>query len=233
MLHAYGPDIFDEAMLDPIKTIRRDIMPRFTASPYCAELETRAESINELPSAISLTVPPPISCAISEALCSGSRSPDLSLMDFLDDRHLYSIFLKYLKSIVSSENLLCVTMIRQFDALVQSVSKRDSQTHGNFADPKNFAIRESAWTIYLYFVAPGSPFEVSVSHARRREIMYGLAEPSVELFKAAELTSFDALQANFATFKLTPAFRDVQKTVLSLLDADITVRRSSFSICGF
>ena len=32
LLDLYGPDVFSEALLDPLKTINRDVLPRFLAS---------------------------------------------------------------------------------------------------------------------------------------------------------------------------------------------------------
>jgi hypothetical protein len=206
LVHAYGPDIYDEVLLDPLKTIRRDIMPRFLASPIFLELEMRAENLKARPSASSLVVETPTSITISEEVSSGRRSADLFLVDFLQDRILYGIFLKYLQSIISSENLLCVMMINQFEQVVLS--------------GQNLKVSDVAWSIYLYFIVADSAFEVSVSHRNRREIMYGLAQPYSGLFAAPEATSKAALQESFRNFKSTSAYTDIQSSIIQHLDAE-------------
>jgi hypothetical protein len=220
LVHVYGPDVYDEATLDPHKTIRRDIMPRFLASQYFVELEMRAESMQQKPTAASLSVDPPTSITIAEEVSSGMRSPDLSLNEFLIDKILYNIFLQYLQSIVSSENLLCIMMIKQFEEAVRIGQK--------------LKVNDLAWAIYLYFVSPGSVFEVSVAHRQRREIMYGLAQPFLGMFKAPESTSMSALQENFRSFKASDSYRKLQSSIHSLVEAEKTGSLTSKSpaLCG-
>jgi hypothetical protein len=51
LLHLYGPNVFEEAVLDPIKTMRKDVLPRFLQSnDYLAMIENLA-SCDPLPPA--------------------------------------------------------------------------------------------------------------------------------------------------------------------------------------
>lgn len=127
LISQYGPSVFTEATLDPIKTIRRDIMPRFMASTFYSDLEVRLEELATLPSAGSFCAAPASSTEISQMLIADSiKLADLEITNFLEDRILYEIYLKYLQSIVSSENLLCVRII---DIYVQlfPISSRETR----------------------------------------------------------------------------------------------------------
>ncbi|KAJ1391011.1 hypothetical protein B484DRAFT_439655, partial [Ochromonadaceae sp. CCMP2298] len=58
-LHLYGPDTFHETLVDPVKTIFMDILPRFRLSSEMAELKTRLEELEETPDGSLFSVPPP------------------------------------------------------------------------------------------------------------------------------------------------------------------------------
>ena len=61
-LDAYCCHIYDEALIDPVKTIRRDIMPRFLVSDVNDRMNKTLEKIKTRPPSSSLSVPPPESC---------------------------------------------------------------------------------------------------------------------------------------------------------------------------
>ena len=52
--------VFQEALIDPLKTLKRDVLPRFLTSDYHAKLLKRADIVDgKLPSASGLIIPPP------------------------------------------------------------------------------------------------------------------------------------------------------------------------------
>lgn len=57
LAHHYGREVFQEALLDPIKTVHRDIGPRFVTSAEMRELRQRVEDLFETPCAASLRYP--------------------------------------------------------------------------------------------------------------------------------------------------------------------------------
>ena len=58
-VHRYGRDVFQEALSDPVKTIDRDIRPRFMRSNDLQELRLRIEDISEPASPQEFRCPPP------------------------------------------------------------------------------------------------------------------------------------------------------------------------------
>ena len=161
LLHIYGKEVFSEALIDPMKTMRKDVMPRFLNSEIYQELVRQVDSCRILPTASTLIVPFPKTDAFVDALTQkdlDSGLMHLDVIDIMNDRMLYQEFLSYLRSTVSSENLLCMRLIAIF--------KNSFTEH---PPPSQSAASESAWQIYKYFIAPGSAFEVSVSHRRRKQ----------------------------------------------------------------
>jgi hypothetical protein len=59
LLHVYGKEVFSETLLDPMKTMRKDILPRFLNSIIYQDLLHNVESCLVLPQASALVVPPP------------------------------------------------------------------------------------------------------------------------------------------------------------------------------
>jgi hypothetical protein len=59
LLHLYGPHVFEEACLDPIDTMRRDLLPRFLQSYIFNTMIHSLASCNPLPPASNLNLPPP------------------------------------------------------------------------------------------------------------------------------------------------------------------------------
>ena len=161
LLHIYGREVFSETLIDPMKTMRKDILPRFLNSEIYQELLKQIQSCYKLPAAAMLVVPPPNADSIMDTLTQRDLSAGLihlDVTDILNDRFLYNEFLSYLQSIVSSENLLCMRLIAIF-----------KETFREQPPPTQTAASENAWLIYKFFVAPGSAFEVSVSHRRRKQ----------------------------------------------------------------
>ena len=49
LLHLYGPQVFEEAVIDPIKTMKKDVLPRFVVSDICQELFNQMALCEPLP----------------------------------------------------------------------------------------------------------------------------------------------------------------------------------------
>jgi hypothetical protein len=56
-LHLYGPSTFDEALLDPFRTLKRDILPRFKNSPLYEEMLSREKYLMSDVQVTQLRVP--------------------------------------------------------------------------------------------------------------------------------------------------------------------------------
>ena len=59
LLHMYGPHVFEEACLDPIKTMKKDVIPRFLVSDICDELMNQLALCDPLPITTLLDVSAP------------------------------------------------------------------------------------------------------------------------------------------------------------------------------
>jgi len=205
----YGPDTFQEALIDPVKTIFRDIHPRFRVSPQMTELKNRLAALEELPSGTMLLLPPPKDTAHVkfplELLQSEDFCIEFQLQDFLLDKTLYREFFKYLQVCILSENLRCVRAIHVFKEHLDSpeASHRAEAT-------------EWAWTIYIYFVAPHSAYEISASHNTRRAIQRLLATPHRAMFGEIDKTCMDTLRVHFNTFRTRKEYTQLRERLIEL-----------------
>ncbi len=227
LIHIYGGEAYDEALIDPLKTMRRDIFPRFVSADIAIEMQRRFDSIATLPLASTLEVPPPASCPFTSVAFEDGIDiliRGLDVMDVLTDRILYGEFLTYLRSIVSAENLLCIRMIEHFKDAVPADTHIFS-SKGSETQDQNFSKRyltvtamiesaaqkeiasELAWQIYRYFVHPGSAYEIALSHRRRKELCLLMASPTRDMFDRVEKSALDALKVHYTTFKNSVALR--------------------------
>eukprot|EP00607_Mallomonas_marina_P004705 CAMPEP_0182429278 /NCGR_PEP_ID=MMETSP1167-20130531/25647_1 /TAXON_ID=2988 /ORGANISM="Mallomonas Sp, Strain CCMP3275" /LENGTH=297 /DNA_ID=CAMNT_0024612699 /DNA_START=99 /DNA_END=989 /DNA_ORIENTATION=- len=119
LIDFYGPEVFNEATVDPIKTMKKDILPRFLSSVDFAHMKERLESCATLPSPSELTVPKPNKkCIDNASLESFPPNRKFELNEFLECEILYGEFMRYLFKCVCSENLSCLRMINIFEELM-------------------------------------------------------------------------------------------------------------------
>lgn len=206
MLHVYGREAFSEALIDPIKTLHRDIYPRFLHSEHHAQLVRHASNINEKIAANTLKLSSPAHTVLSKYSLDDLERGDIrfTLRDLIEDKILYNEFMKYLIVIVSAENLKCVRSINIFKEKFSSDDPRD-----------RMAAVEQVWITYKYFVAVNAPYEVSMSHLRRKELMRELANPNVHTFHRVEKSALSALKVHFNTFAATKEYANLASVVLA------------------
>lgn len=190
-LNYYGPGVFAESLFDPIKTLRRDIIPRFIRSQHHAELNKRLALLETLPNASTLQIPlPPNSVLNFGSIDELPDSRRFTFNEVLDCSSLFNKFMAYLQKCYCSENLICHRMIRVFEE--RSAEKLD--------------VSNNAWDIFLYFVAEGSAFEISLDYASRKEIMLGLASANSGIFNAVLRSVVTMLHAHFTTYQTTEEY---------------------------
>ena len=79
-VNEYGPEVFEEATIDPLKTMRKYVLPRFLVSPYYRDLKIRLKTLGQLPSAESFSIDPPLDSDLpSLAIGTPNTPPFLSL----------------------------------------------------------------------------------------------------------------------------------------------------------
>ena len=194
LLHLYGPYVFDETLIDPIKTLKRDVLPRFLISSYYKELLNRISYIRVLPTIDEIIIPNPtnsdiISWEINEITAINLQNLDLSV--YLNDYLLYSSLLSYFKSIVSSENLLCLRLIYYYKEIYDTII---------LIKEKQEIINNIAWNIYLYFIANNSVYEISLNYRYKKLIMLELANPSYNIFTILEKSLISLIKINLDNY---------------------------------
>ena len=199
LLHMYGPEVFEEATREPIKTMKKDILPRFLASDVFRRMIANVASCEPTPPPASdLKVPPPESWLLT--ISSIDDLPDdrqFQLDEVLNCLQLYNEFLRFLRLRVSSENLICVRMISIFEELMTNNDLKDAG--------------KQAWKIYQYFVAPGASFEVSINHIHRKHVMLEMADPKKGMFNRIRISVYNTLKGNFESFMLTEQYAGLGK----------------------
>jgi hypothetical protein len=188
-LDLYGPEVFREALVEPLKTIQRDTLPRFFKSKLYDKMKMFLAASRPLPTADSLRVPAPSYGLLSVLTAEDLAQKEFDLNEILLDGLLYDEFLKYLRAKFCSENLLCVRMILLFE---ENVRIKDFIT-----------AEQQAWDICNYFVVSGSAYEVGLSHRRRKEVLLSLARPNALLFAPLKRFIMKELRTSFELFKRT------------------------------
>ena len=210
LLCLYGPEVYTEALIDPIKTINKDVLPRFLASPLYADMKLRLASLTQKSSTAKLVVPSPDKMALLEKKTEIFHEKRLfSLHEILENRVLYNQFLSHLQKKMSVENLLCYRMILIFEEQMTAIS----EMHVERDSPTKVEAVNQAWTIYRYFVAPDSPYEVSLHSRHKKEIMISLACPYHAMFDELKKSTYSVLTVNFNAFKFTDEYRCLWKVM--------------------
>ena len=182
----------------------------------------RLEQCNPLPSASELTVAPPPQTIIDTASLDEIPPTRLfELKEILNCQILYTEFISYLRARVCSENLICLRMIMIFEELVQL---DDEESPALAAD--------EAWTIYRFFIASGSAYEVSLEYAHRKRLMESLAKPTLETFSEVKKSALTMLRSDFERYKATDEYKGLASLLRSrkqAADREKVVSSSSLS----
>lgn len=199
-LSEYGPEVFGECLLDPIATLQRDIFPRFVVSKFYNDMLYRVASLTNAVGPTDLVVPPPETCTCgSEDRLACRERKIFSLEEILRNRILYREFLSHLQQTVQAENLLCIRMVELFEIMCKN------------SDP---AKEDQAWLIYRFFVAVGSPFEVSLYSRHKSLLMLKLGSPVSGMFSELNKSAMNMLMVNFNSYQFTDSYRNLYKVVL-------------------
>ena len=235
-LHLYGADVFSEAVTAALNILHRDIFPRFIKSEQYLNMMKRRltpnlESVIKLPAEHLLVVKAPK----SEILCElGMRiihaeGKLYNLKEILRDGILFKEFYVRLKKKGISEFLLAPRMITIFKESVRYYESNQDQLVKNIP-----AVQEQAWTIYLFFVAEGSSYEISLNAEQKKAIQLSLGKPTINMFFDLEAVAMNELILLFNKYKTTENYRNlaaralhIAKNILKVEAGTVRSRRSS------
>jgi hypothetical protein len=216
-LSVYGPEVFGECLLDPLKTLQRDILPRFLCSNVYNTMKARLNSLIHLPPAALLIVPPPeITLLTSKDLDYFSEKRMFTLDEILHDRYLHNEFHAHLKKSVQTENLLCVRMV-EVNMLLCDFFRCVSMIYiamQIFEEMVRNGDKEAdaqAWTVFRFFVTPGSAYEVSLYSRHKKELMIQLASPQGSMFEELKKSALSMLSVNFNSYRFADDYRNLYR----------------------
>lgn len=196
----FGPEVFTEATIEPIKTLKRDIFPRFISSEIYAHMKQRLTAVEPLPNASDLKLLAPTGPFLNDVgLEDMPETRAFSLKEVLECGLLYNEFLIYLRRAHSSENLLCYHMIQVYENLIRQELYEEAENE--------------AWNIYRFFIASGSVYEICCDYMHKKAMLERISIPTLDLFKAIKRGIYVILKSNFETFQSTPAYGKLAKTV--------------------
>lgn len=111
-LHLYGPTVFDETTLDPIKTLRSDVLPRFLASSHMTKMQARLKQLYPLPGPTDLTLKLPgnaMTLDWPDEKLTVENLRALTIDELFHERIVYAEFFAYSKKVtkqITQSNLL-------------------------------------------------------------------------------------------------------------------------------
>jgi hypothetical protein len=115
----YGPKVFDEAIIDSLKTLKRDLLPRFLRSILFDKMIDNLSDCDPLPSGSELVVPPPDKYVLRiNPVSYFTDDRAFSLAQLLQGQVLYTNFRWFLEKNFCSENAISVRMIDHFEELM-------------------------------------------------------------------------------------------------------------------
>ena len=222
LLYLYGPSVFDEACLDPILTMEKDVLPRFRGSNIVNAMIVRVASSEPVPPGRDLNVPPPENLLLH--LCSAEAFPDtrcFTLDELIGCQHLYDSFFTFLQGISKekADKLLCIRKIDIFEELMHMNCTKEAT--------------EEAWQIYRYYVAQGSAFEIFIRPLDRNDLMLSLAVPKRDMFLHVRQSAYLSLKLDYGLFVTTATYRGFPKLMRDLkAEAALPVAVVSLASCS-
>jgi hypothetical protein len=196
LIHIYGPDCFEEALVDPEQTVQVDIYPRFVLSEEFRTWKRCQASWQPVPPPASkLRLPKPPSVIFSRYSLRDLEHGNVmfTLQDLIDDRTLYVEFAKFLEMNFAIENLYCVRAIAIFrEAMAEKNSEKLSF--------------EVAWTVFRFFVATSCAYEISINFEDKKALKLSLASPVANMFDVVEQSALVQLKNQYQRYIMTKEY---------------------------
>ncbi|KAF4028777.1 Regulator of G protein signaling domain-containing protein [Phytophthora infestans] len=172
----------------PLRPCRRTLM-RFLKAQQYTEMATKVSSVHEmivkkvLDSDNSYQIDMPTATTLTdEKIAKGNFSLD----EILGDKILFREMLDYLEKKFKAENLKCARQIRRYEEMALQMKADD--------------LKDFAWNLYLYFIAPGSPYEVSCTNLDRKSVQLRLGCPIKSMFEPIKENTMLVLKQDHKAF---------------------------------
>ena len=200
LLNLYGPTLFDEAWIDHIKTLEKDIFPRFKTSAIAEEMNLFMALCDPPPPAIELRIPPPGNLLLMiSSIDSFSDARKFTLEEIIGCEGLYLRFLDYVQTHKGKEKnssaLKCIRKIDIFEQLMYMNCVRDAADQAN--------------EVFKYFVIEKSAHEIIIPHKDRNQIMMSSAVPKKGMYDKLRNVAIEILKIEFNVYKDTSAYYEL------------------------
>lgn len=230
-LDLYGTRVFDETLIDPMKTLDTDVRPRFLTSPHYSVMTIRLEAMYPLPKkeTLHIKLPTKSSCLywIKDKV-NKENLRNMPMLELFQDKVIYEQFVNYSKKNYSEGNVYLARAISIFKN-IYAVADLTVSTVGNKLPPE---ADEQAWFIFRYFIAQGAPFEFSFLTARRRkDIMLKLAHPEPNMFLDLEKSVFRLVRDQYVNYSFTPDFEILMAEIIKT-KSEMQIETKEFSKDG-
>ena len=215
LIHLYGPHIFDEACIDPLKTAKKGVLPRFLQSEIAKTLimeisscenlvAIKAEDLDQIvapPRSIDPTLllsdqqPPPQIPSLSPHTTDPEALSRLLGCIMVSDP-AYGSLLQFIRD--NDEKMLpkfyCIRLIYTF---IEHMQQND-----------HAAASDVAWLIYKHFLAQWSPFElVGLDSTAKKAMLLEFAAPTVDTFTTIRTHCENHILLAVRVFLRTEAYR--------------------------
>ncbi|KAJ0404618.1 hypothetical protein ATCC90586_001187 [Pythium insidiosum] len=186
----YRSKLFDVALQDAVKTLQKDTLGRFLKSPQYTEMQNKVLAVHEMIKAKafdnegSYHIDVPLKTSLADDKIASTK--EFPLDEILNDKILFTEMLDYLEKKFKAENLKCARQIRRFEELA--------------LEKKSDDLKEFAWNLYLYFIAPGSPYEVSCTNLDRKSVQLRLGCPIKTMFEPIKENTMLVLKQDHKAF---------------------------------
>nr|CCA15124.1 cleavage induced hypothetical protein [Albugo laibachii Nc14] len=214
----YRQNLFEVAVKDAVKTLQKDTLGRFLKSPQFTDMETIFRAVLERmntgaveDTAFDSDLPTKI--ALTEARIN--LSSEYTLDEILDDKILFREMLEYLENKFKAENLKCTHHILRFEHLADQKIGDDLKVY--------------AWNIYLYYLAPGSPYEVSCTALDRKFAQLRLGCPERSMFHPIKESTLAVLKQDVKPFCSQLVQKDLKEKLEKELPPTNRKKASFFS----
>ena len=223
-LEKYGHKVFDETLIDPIKTLNADVLPRFLVSPCFKAMNRRLVVAYPLPTKdqIELKMPAKSACMNwNDDQITVDNLSEMPLKRLLHDKILYKEFLDYCKRSHCEENIYLARAITIYKSNYENDIDKAAMAKNLFPP----WIEGHVWMMFRFFIAPNSPYEIGMPEKRRKEIIHHLASPTKDMFDVLESSTFRILRAHYLSFANTKEFQQIPSIIISAKrDAELNLK---------